>query len=100
MRSGRIALQDERTGAVQGESGSNSIMIAQSRAPSLEGSYLRWVAPSALSIWLIPHGMGRRPAVSTLDDDGNQIFGEVQHLDANTVSITFSSPVLGSAELN
>lgn len=63
------------------------------------GGATTWQAPSALSVWMIPHNLGRHPIVSIRDSYGAVVAADVQHLDANVLTITFSEPVLGSADL-
>lgn len=63
------------------------------------GSGISWQAPSAQSVWMIPHNLGRHPVVSIRDSTGAVIAADVQHLDVNVLTITFSQPVLGSADL-
>lgn len=59
-----------------------------------------WIAPSAQPVWMIPHNLGRYPVVSIRDSAGDVIVADVQHLDANVLTITFSQPTLGSADLS
>lgn len=60
---------------------------------------LTWTPPSAQSTWLIPHNLGFKPQVTILDPQGNVVYGNVQYLDLNTVSISFTLPFYGSAQL-
>jgi hypothetical protein len=59
-----------------------------------------WTAPSAQLVWMIPHNLGRYPVVSIRDSVGDVIVADVQHLDENVLTITFSQPTLGSADLS
>lgn len=63
------------------------------------GSGTSWQAPSALAVWMIPHNLGRFPVVSIRDSTGEVVSADIQHLDANVLTITFNQPVLGSADL-
>jgi hypothetical protein len=47
----------------------------------------------------VGHDLGRYPAVTILDQDGNQVFAEVQHLSTAVVSIGFAAAVSGMALL-
>lgn len=50
--------------------------------------------------WEINHGLGAKPAgVSVFDTSGTQSFGEVDHVDDNNLTITFSAPFAGVAYL-
>jgi hypothetical protein len=54
---------------------------------------------NASNVWLVGHDLGRYPAVTILDQDGNQVFAEVQHLSTAVVSIGFAAAVSGMALL-
>lgn len=55
-------------------------------------------APSAT--WVIPHGMGRRPAVLVIDSADEEVEGErTDSLDLNTTTLTFSGAFSGVAYL-
>lgn len=72
------------------------VVVAGSNAPD---NY-SFVPPSALSTWMIPHDLGRRPNVMVLDGDGIQVFANVTHFSASTLMIEFSQPFIGRAELS
>ncbi len=55
------------------------------------------VAPA--TTWTIAHTLGRRPSVTTIDDAGERIDGEVTYPDLATVLIDFSQPIAGIAYL-
>ena len=55
---------------------------------------------SALNVWTISHNLGKRPSIQTFDSAGSQIFGEVEHLDLNTSTVTFASNLIGTATAN
>jgi len=50
--------------------------------------------------WTIEHGLNSFPSVTLTDADGNVIVAQVRYVDPNTVVVTFSQPVAGSAYLN
>lgn len=52
------------------------------------------------TVWLVTHGLNRYPAVSCVDDLGNEVFGDVTYMDANTLSISFVDALTGIAYLN
>ena len=54
----------------------------------------------AETVWTVPHNLGRKPAVHVEDSVGNVVFGSIQHLDVNTVEITFRYPFTGTARCN
>ena len=49
--------------------------------------------------WNINHGLGYRPAVFAKDYGGTNIEGDIQHLNANSLTITFNSQEAGYAYL-
>jgi len=52
------------------------------------------------SVWTIPHGLGKRPAVTVIDNDGNVLTGTVAHPTPDTTTITFGSARTGTAYLS
>jgi hypothetical protein len=50
--------------------------------------------------WNISHGLNRFPMVTTVDNLGDVMFGDVLFVDSNTIAIVFSSAVTGVAYLN
>ena len=63
-----------------------------------KGTYT-YTQSQAATVWMIPHDLGRFPAVTVLDTDGNVIMADVQHLSAAVVSIGFAAPLAGKALL-
>lgn len=101
-----VNLTETETPIIIGEGSGSQITLVLDDGVMIGGtggggsSNYRFIQSSAQPTWVIPHNLGRRPAVTILDSDGRQIVAEVVHLDTSTVSINFSVPVLGSAELN
>lgn len=56
--------------------------------------------PAPSDTWLIVHNLGRLPVVNVIDTAGQQVFGEVHHLDENNLNIVFSHPFSGSVLLS
>lgn len=50
--------------------------------------------------WTIIHNMGKNPSVTTIDNSGNSIEGNIQYDSVNQITIYFSQPVSGKAYLN
>jgi hypothetical protein len=50
--------------------------------------------------WTIAHDLGFFPNVMTFDSAGTQIIGDVDHIDNNSMLITFSHPSGGKAYLS
>lgn len=54
----------------------------------------------ASAVWTVVHGLRRRPAVFVEDSAGTDVEGEINHVDENTVVLTFSAPFSGVAHLS
>ena len=52
---------------------------------------------AASAVWLVVHSLQRYPNVTTVDPTGDEVCGAVSYLDMNTVQITFSVPMTGTA---
>jgi hypothetical protein len=52
------------------------------------------------SLWVIPHSLGKYPSVTVIDSGGSLVFGDVQYIDINNISITFTASFSGSAFIN
>ena len=50
--------------------------------------------------WTIQHNLGKYPAVSVVDSAGTVVYGEVQYLDLNSLTVSFSGGFSGKAYLN
>lgn len=62
-------------------------------------STFRWEQLAPASVWVINHGLNSFPGVDTLDTLNQILEGDVQHLDDDTLTITFAAPVAGTAFL-
>lgn len=56
------------------------------------------VEPSDL--WLLTHRLGRFPSVTVIDSAGSVVVGDVQYVDADTITVRFSASFAGVAYLN
>ena len=54
----------------------------------------------AASVWTIDHNLGKRPNVTVLDSAGDSVEGLVAYPTLNQLTITFSAPFTGTADLN
>lgn len=52
------------------------------------------------SVWTITHGMGKFPSVTVVDSGGSMVVGQVEYLDSNSLTVTFTAPFGGKAYLN
>jgi ABC-type transport system substrate-binding protein len=51
------------------------------------------------TVWTVPHDLATYPTVVVLDSANQEVFGDVEYLDENTVQLTFSAPFSGTAYL-
>lgn len=54
----------------------------------------------AATTWIIDHNMGFHPAVTVINDAGDQVEGEIVYNSTNRVTINFSGSVAGKAYLS
>lgn len=50
--------------------------------------------------WLIQHGLGFYPNVTTMDSGGSIVEGELEHISQYSLRVTFSAPISGDAYLS
>lgn len=59
-----------------------------------------FVQSAAASTWTITHNMGKKPSVTVVDSADNQVVGDVEYIDNNTLTVTFCGSFSGKAYLN
>jgi hypothetical protein len=52
------------------------------------------------STWSITHNLNKFPSVSIVDSSNAEVIGEVEHINANSLTVKFSAPFSGKAFLN
>lgn len=62
-------------------------------------STFRWEQAAPATVWAIQHGLNSFPDVSVLDTSNEQVFGEVDYVDDDNLTITFGAPQAGTAFL-
>jgi hypothetical protein len=62
-------------------------------------STFRWVQAAPAAVWVINHGLNSFPSVNVLDPLNQELFGQVDYVDDDNLTITFSSPESGTAFL-
>jgi hypothetical protein len=50
--------------------------------------------------WSITHNLNKYPSVSVVDSSNEEVIGEVQHINSNSLTVKFSAPFSGKAFLN
>lgn len=61
---------------------------------------LRFTQSTPESTWSVIHNFGKIPSVTITDTSGNEVEGEITHIDLNSLTVTFSAPFAGFADLN
>lgn len=56
--------------------------------------------PTPAATWSIAHNLGKNPSVSVADSAGTLVHGEVDYINNNSLTITFSAAFSGKAYLN
>lgn len=74
---------------------SDAITDIDTRITSGEGHAHTQSSPAAT--WIIDHGLGRKVHVTIFDTAETVIYADVDHGTTNQATITFPSPVAGSA---
>lgn len=62
-------------------------------------STFQWVEAAPSAVWVINHGLNSIPSVNVLDSSNQELFGQVDYVDDDNLTITFSSPEAGTAYL-
>lgn len=52
------------------------------------------------TVWYIVHNLKKKPSPVIVDSAGTEIEGQIDHIDINTLTITFNTPVSGKAHIN
>jgi len=77
-------------------------LIDVTRLPPAASSDAHYVhnQTAAVLVWTIVHNLGKFPAVTTTDINGNEFHGTVDHVDNNNLTVNFSIAISGIAYLN
>ena len=54
----------------------------------------------ASATWNVVHNLGKNPSVSIVDTNDQEVFAQVDYIDTNSLTITFSSAQAGKAYMN
>lgn len=83
---------------------SNGLVLGYNKSSyrlNIEGDkHYRYDSNNKKSVWAITHNLGKLPSVVITDSGGTTFEGTVQHIDTNNLTITFSAPFKGFADLN
>lgn len=67
--------------------------------PGASGAGYVHTQASAATVWTVPHNLGFRPSVAVTSASGAFVVGDPEHLDLNTLRLTFALPISGTARL-
>lgn len=101
----KFLVEGDQSAKIQVEEARPTIRIVQSASPlPVSGSggasaRFSWTPPSAQEIWMIPHNLGFKPQVTVMDVSGEVVHGNVNYLDLNTLTVSFTVPFYGTAQL-
>ena len=59
-----------------------------------------WTQSQSAAVWTINHNLNKYPSIRVEDSAGNDVIGDYEYLDANTVVATFTGAFSGKAYLN
>lgn len=62
-------------------------------------TYVHIQTPSS-NIWTIVHSLSKFPTISIIDSGNNVVEGDIEYIDANTITVTFTSTFNGRAYCN
>lgn len=92
---------DTDTGDLYNKDASNWVFVMNITGPSGSGDlHYEHDQLSPQSVWTISHNLGKYPSISVVDSGGNVVIGEIEHIDNNNVTLTFSSAFSGKAYCN
>lgn len=69
------------------------------QAQIIKGNYTH-IQSSPSTTWNVTHNLGFFPSVTVVDSANEKVEGEVQYIDTNTLTISFSSGFSGNAYLS
>jgi len=64
------------------------------------GQSFTYTPQDARTIWIINHNLGFNPNITILDSVGNECYGQILYNDNNSLTLTFSEAVYGTAYLS
>ena len=82
---------------------SNAIVFAGGKMKEIgsgSGSRFTHVQSDASAVWSIVHNLGFYPSVTLCDASGDEILGDISFADENTLTVSFSEAVSGTAYLS
>ena len=92
---------DSDTGDLYNKDAGNWVFVMNIAGPSGSGDlHYEHEQLSPQSTWNIAHNLGKFPSVSIVDSGGSIVVGDIEYIDTNNLTITFSSAFSGKAYCN
>jgi len=73
--------------------------IASSSGSGSDANFV-YTQGTPASTWVVNHNLGKFPSVSVVDSAKNEVVGDIEYNNTNTVTITFSASFSGFAYFN
>jgi hypothetical protein len=83
----------------QREAGTYVQKVAISSGSGSDAHYLH-TQGAASATWVVTHGLGKRPSVTVIDSQGDEVEGDISHDSTTQATLTFSAPFAGVAFFN
>lgn len=77
-----------------------SVNGRRGRVEVIEDRNVLYTQTTASDTWEINHKMGKYPTITVIDSAGSKVVGDENHIDENTVILTFNGAFTGKATLN
>lgn len=65
--------------------------------PGASGGGYTYSQTTPASVWTVNHNLSKYPNIELIDDNGEPMWTDYDHISMNTVTITFPSPTTGKA---
>lgn len=100
-----VIVNNQPPVVIQAPDTSRTVLVVQTPGvgpPGANGSGSSYFHTQGVpsNVWTIPHNLGFYPNVSAFDTQGDEIEGTQAYAGVNTVTITFSVPISGTAVLS
>jgi hypothetical protein len=92
--SGVVEVHTPGPQGVQGDKGVSGDIGPVGPSPMYEQ-----VFATAALVWIVVHPLNTKPSVTTVDQNGDEVIGDVSFPDNSTVIISFGLPFAGTARL-
>lgn len=93
-----ILREQENTVARQHEQG--TIWVHAPTKLDFESQFFTFTQPTPAAVWTINHYLQFYPSVMVVTSAGDEVVGDVHHLDYNALTITFGAAFAGHAHLS